>query len=233
MKWFKHLVDSGDDPDIGAIVNRFGPRGYYLFFRTLEIMAREFSIHHPGRNTFQIQWLLQRYSCQTGKKVLTNFFRFTNKLGRIRCRINRDTVFLNCPKLKDLADEYTLKQLKDVGIGVGSKSEKNPVQKQKENKNKKKNKNNIKEKDVFVDEFNDFWNAYDYKIHKQDTLKAYKTLRQKESKKTIAQALNGYGDYLKHRRIKENFEQRKMYPATFLREDRWRDFIDFEFKPGL
>ncbi|NIM57562.1 MAG: hypothetical protein GTO16_01275 [Candidatus Aminicenantes bacterium] len=93
--------------------------------------------------------------------------------------------------------------------------------------------NKSKQKDDVEKEFEEFWDAYDYKIHKADALRAYKALRQNENKKTIAQALHGYEDYLKHRRIKEKFEQRKMYPATFLRSDRWKDFIDFKFEPGL
>ena len=143
-----------------------------MFFRTLEIMAREFPIHHPGKNTFQIQWLIQRYSCQIGKKILINFLKYTNKIGRIRCRINRDTVFLNCPKLKELADEYTTKQLKDIGTDVGSESEKNPPKKQK--KNKKKNKNiNTYGQDELDQMFEKFWNRYPNKADRGDAKKKW------------------------------------------------------------
>ena len=74
MKWFKHLVDSGDDPDIGKLIEMFGPRGYYMFFRTLEIMAREFDPEHPGTITVPIAWLSQRYSCRIAVKTLQSFF---------------------------------------------------------------------------------------------------------------------------------------------------------------
>lgn len=107
MKWFKHMVDSGDDPDIGAIISRFGFDGYYMFFRTLEIMSREYDIENPGINSFNFQWFLGRFSRGISQKKLKNFLDFTKELGRIYYELDGDRIILNCPKLKDLTDEYT------------------------------------------------------------------------------------------------------------------------------
>jgi hypothetical protein len=114
MKWFKHLVDSGDDPDIGAIVSKFGAKGYYLFFRTLEVMAREFDPDHPGENTFDKRWFLQRFYAVSTRFRLQSFFAFTTELHRIEYREEGENVHLTCYKLKDLTDEYTGKMMAKV-----------------------------------------------------------------------------------------------------------------------
>lgn len=158
MRWFKHLVDSGDDPDVGAIIDKFGPRGYYMFFRTLEIMSREFNIHDPGKNTFQFKWLLRRYNCKIGAILLTNFFRYTSKLGRIKSRFNKDIIHLYCPKLKDLADEYTEKLLRNIGTESGQKSGQNREENKKENKKEKKNKKENKDKESFQKNIIEYFN---------------------------------------------------------------------------
>jgi hypothetical protein len=83
-------------------------------------------------------------------------------------------------------------------------------------------------------EFEDFWKAYPQdRGHEADALKAFRTLRKKESLETIARAFNGYMDFLKGKRVKENFAQRPMYASTFLQSDRWREYLDYKYEPGL
>ena len=119
MKWFKHLVDSGDDPDINAAVILFGPNGYYVFFRTLEIMSREFDYKNPGQNTFF--WGFFRKKFRISARKLRENLEFFNKKGRILSQIykdgNVDMIDLNCPKLRNLSDEHTRKVLgKSSGV---------------------------------------------------------------------------------------------------------------------
>ena len=109
MKWFKHLTASRSDPDIGEAIDAFGFKGYYLFFRTLEIMADEFNPENPGKNTFNFSWFLDQFSRRIDKKTLCIFFEFTEKKGRIFATIEGKQIHLNCPKLKGLCDEYTAK----------------------------------------------------------------------------------------------------------------------------
>jgi hypothetical protein len=82
-------------------------------------------------------------------------------------------------------------------------------------------------------EFEGFWESYPEKKQKQDALKAFMVLRRSVHLEEIARAFNGYMDFLKAKRVKENFEQRPMYPATFLRNERWRDYIDFKYSAKL
>lgn len=113
MKWFKHISDSGDDPDIDDAISIFGSDGYYVFFRTLEIMSREFDIENPGESKFSVEFFRKKFRNYWPKtqKILQFyqereriFFKFENNQ-----RMN--LIYLKCPKLKLLCDEYTKKQL--------------------------------------------------------------------------------------------------------------------------
>jgi hypothetical protein len=154
MKWFKHLVESGDDPDIGAAMEEFGFPGYYVFFRTLEVMSREFDVSKPGRNTFNMIWFCKRMA-KLKQKTVIKILSFYDKKGRIKYKINGKEISLYCPKLKDLADDYTKKMLA-IKSGqnpdkIRTKSGKNPSQDKDRDKDKDKesllgNKDKIKEK---------------------------------------------------------------------------------------
>lgn len=124
MKWFKHLVESGDDPFIGSAIILFGSDGYYVFFRTLEIMSREFDIQNPGRNTFLWQFLREKYRV-SGQK-LTKILSFFDQNGRIFSRTFYNDkvrmIELYCPKLEQLCDEYAQKKLAKCRDIVGKKS---------------------------------------------------------------------------------------------------------------
>lgn len=95
------------------------------------------------------------------------------------------------------------------------------------------NKNKILIKANIEKEFSDFWEAYPVKLKKEDARAAFNALRKKIDLETIIKAFNGYMDFLKDKRIKENFPQNPMYPATFLREERWKDYVDFRYIPKL
>lgn len=83
-------------------------------------------------------------------------------------------------------------------------------------------------------EFNEFWGFYDYNVSRQDAFKAFKTLRRKGVEfETIMTAAKGYLGFLKHRRVHENFEQQKKYPAGFLRYEYWKDYLEFKYKPPM
>lgn len=121
MKWFKHLTASGSDPDIGELIDELGFEGYYLFFRTIEIMSIEFNINNPGQNLFNFDWFLNQFSRKISRKKLINFLEITNKKGRILYSLNGSGIHLNCPKLKNLTDEYTRQKPYRVKEKVTSK----------------------------------------------------------------------------------------------------------------
>ena len=86
--------------------------------------------------------------------------------------------------------------------------------------------------------FNAFWESYPHKMAKQDAFKAFKVLIKKEGIEIIASATNGYNGHLKAQRVKKGIDMKEqmdyiMYPASFLRKEKWRDFIGVVYKPKL
>lgn len=131
MKWYKHLVDSGDDPDIDDAIALFGSDGYYVFFRTLEIMSREFDVYNPGENVFSISFFKKKFRISWRKtaRILT----FFDQRGRIFFSYSNGNkigeLTLNCPKLKEQCDEHTRKVLgKMSGVGQESVRKKSHVE---------------------------------------------------------------------------------------------------------
>ena len=113
--------------------------------------------------------------------------------------------------------------------------EKRRIEKERRDKIKKE-----KAEKLLEVEFEEFWKFYYQMGNKEDdpgdkqvAKKAYKTLRRKESKGNVVKATNGYGEFLKHKELKEGFKQRKLYASTFLRSKRWERFLTFKYTPSL
>lgn len=115
MKWYKHLSDSGDDPDIQDAMNLFGKDGYYVFFRTLEVLSREFDENNPGVSTFSLEYFSKRFH-RMNWRSLAKVLQFFHERGRFLIQYSENKNFkeitIKCIKLKDLTDEYTTKLLK-------------------------------------------------------------------------------------------------------------------------
>ena len=112
-------------------------------------MGRELNIEKPGRNTFQFNWFLGRFSPVFGRKItknqLVSFLECAQKVKRIFFKITSSEIELYCPKLKDLADEYTQKIIRSKQgkkpDNIRTTSGQNPVQEGEEEVEKE----NIKE----------------------------------------------------------------------------------------
>jgi len=98
--------------------------------------------------------------------------------------------------------------------------------------NKIKEKENT-EKNNFDSLFEEFWKVYPKKVAKDYAKEKFMILARQDKIPELIKAMNGYLDFLKHRRIKDNFEQEPMNPATFLMKNRWKDYIDFKYMPPL
>ncbi len=81
----------------------------------------------------------------------------------------------------------------------------------------------IKEKD-----FDTWWSAYPRKVAKKDAARAYAAaVKAGALPGDLLRAVTGYCAELKRNQTEERFCK---YPATFLREDRWRDYLDAQPK---
>ena len=86
--------------------------------------------------------------------------------------------------------------------------------------------------------FKAFWETYPHKMSKPDAYNAFKVLIKKEGIEIIASATNGYNGHLKAQRVKKGIDLKEqmdyiMYPASFLRKEKWKDFIGVVYKPKL
>jgi hypothetical protein len=91
-------------------------------------------------------------------------------------------------------------------------------------------KEGIKKEEV-ENEFNDFWKAYPKHVAEEDALNAFIALRRKGiTVEKIASAVNGYNAVIKRERIEPKYI---LYPASFLRKGKWKDFMGIVYKPPL
>ncbi|HEY0090543.1 MAG TPA: hypothetical protein VGB37_16955 [Candidatus Lokiarchaeia archaeon] len=76
MKWFKHSVDSHDDPDISDAEDLFGDAGYVIFFKLLELYAREYNnTNSKGKLSFSSGFLKRKLRKSLGKvEQILNFY---------------------------------------------------------------------------------------------------------------------------------------------------------------
>ena len=174
MKWFKHITDSADDPDIDDAITLFGVEAYYVFFRTLEVMSREFDEKKPGIVVFSEQFFRKKFHISY-KKVL-KVLEFYSERGRIFIEISNgkrlSEITLNCPKLKDLCDEYAKRK-------VRTKSEQTPkpstdkIPPQEEDKDKDKDKEIDKEREKREEKFRTQLKNYYKKPYSGEMLKEF------------------------------------------------------------
>lgn len=111
MKWFKHMSDSLGDPFIFELIENFGGDGYLVFFGTLSLMAAEFDIKFPGKSKFSAKFLAKNF--QISDKKLGKIFDFITKKGKISVECCNGVYFINCPKFKDICDNFTKKSLRN------------------------------------------------------------------------------------------------------------------------
>lgn len=112
MKWFKHLSGSLNNSDIFEAIERFGSDGYLVFFGTLELMADEFDPNNPG--IYRISTKKLTKNLQLSRQKTVKILKYFHEKERIFIEDHGEFLLLNCPRLADLSDEYTVRQLKKV-----------------------------------------------------------------------------------------------------------------------
>uniref|UniRef100_A0A6M3X9Q2 Uncharacterized protein n=1 Tax=viral metagenome TaxID=1070528 RepID=A0A6M3X9Q2_9ZZZZ len=118
MKWFKHLSGALNDSLIFEAIEKFGGDGYLVFFGTLEMMSDEFDINNPGVVILPIKKLTKNFQLSRQKTVrILAFFDQKAKISPEKTKsffveVGKTHATINCPKLKDLCDEWTKRQLR-------------------------------------------------------------------------------------------------------------------------
>jgi len=82
--------------------------------------------------------------------------------------------------------------------------------------------------------FEEFWSAYprEGRHAKKESRVKFGALVKRGELLDFVKGFHGYLDFLKHQKVKNQFDQRPMYAKTFLGE-RWKEFIDFKFEAPL
>lgn len=112
MNWFKHLVASTSDPDIMESEVLFKTKGPYVFWRVLELLAREDAIDEPitlhkrvfGAFFPSLSW-----------RSLCIVMQFWCNKKRITWSQSENSVTIHCKKLADISSEYAKKRRTNAG----------------------------------------------------------------------------------------------------------------------
>jgi len=106
VKWFKHLVASTGDPDLMESEVRFKADGPYVFWRAVEIMAREDAHCKPltiNRRVFEMY-----FPSVSAKRLRTILSYFQDK-KRFTVRYSEENLVIFCDKLSTISAPYAAK----------------------------------------------------------------------------------------------------------------------------
>ena len=215
IKWFKHISDSLDDPFVFELIDRFGGDGYLVFFGVLEILSREFKPNSDENLTYSYRFLSKKL--QLSRQKFVKILNFCKKRGRFSIEFKDDEVFINCPKLADLCDEYTRKSFPKSQDSVRTVSGKCPPRIRSK---KKKEKKNIKKDCSHI--FEELWSEYPNKTEKSKALERFeKNVDPEKDFEDLKKALINYKMHLKKHEWKS-----PQNGATWF--GKWKDWVDFE-----
>ena len=233
MKWFKHFTDSGDDPVIDDSITEFGPLGYYVYFRTMEVVSLAFDASQPGTMVCSLFHFKRKFRCNW--KTIRKVLEFYSKRDWIQFRIFEEEgtrkIHIKCPKLIDICDEYT-KRVIGKNRDTNPRSDKTISAKEKEAETEKEvdrttpsdhqpTNHGDKKNSGYTEEFEVFWAAYPRKVGKRKAWSIWKGLKGNrpaadklirilETQKCSDQWQKEGGRYIPH-------------PSTWLGQGRWED----------
>jgi hypothetical protein len=218
IDWFKHTVDSHEDPDISDAEDEFGDAGYTVFFKILEVYGREFRRTNDQGELDLSKSKLSRNLRKKWKRIRL-VLSFYHKRGRIIFTENEKRITFKIPKFIELASTWTKRQYDAPTEAPQQAPTEAPTAIEEEVRSKKKN----KEKDTGV-HFDKFWKTYPRKEAKKDARKAFKKLN--PSFALLTKILADVG----RRKISEAWtkDNGQFIPlaATYLRGERWEDQLD-------
>ncbi|KKN61932.1 hypothetical protein LCGC14_0517010 [marine sediment metagenome] len=116
LKWFKHLTDSHDDPFIQELIEQHGYAGYYVFFATLEIYAREYKANMDPNIPFVLDLTWAYVTAKLGFKHPKQRAQLKTILNSISKKwsisFNHDRITITIDKFNQLLDEYTIRKIR-------------------------------------------------------------------------------------------------------------------------
>jgi hypothetical protein len=231
MKWFKHLADSHNDPDLNVAWDKFGDKAVIVFWTTLELYAKEFDKNSTDLEGFipVTNWFHFQNQTRTKRKSIQNILVFFSEKKRIFWKSSNGYVYIKIPKFVELADNYH--RLK----GFREKQNDNKlVVIKKENDNKLitskevevEEDKDIKKESIKKENFNfeKFWNLYPKrngkKVGKQE---CQIFIKDKIKPNEHEPLLKATGHYANSDEVKRGYARD---PIRFLKKDYWQDWVD-------
>ena len=220
MAWFKHKI--GDHQFIDELVIQYGSDGYYVYYRTIEVMAENYNIEKPAENLFHWDYYFAKFYTISKKKLtkILNTFSFEYKTTSGKSGIhfeNRDThLFLKCKKLEELADRWTKETVKKLSSnGTVTTQKLDCIDRDKDKEvDKDKETNTIVRKKAF----DEFWFLYGKNVGEDKCRKWYV---KNVGKKKHLEIMDG----LKRWWNSGQWDDTKWqpYPYKFLNNEMWKD----------
>lgn len=103
MKWFKHLTASTSDPDLMESESLFKAAGPYVYWRTIEILARE----NVLKDNFEMDFkAFKLYYPSVSKNKLKQILKFFSQKKRFFLKYNGENISIFCHKLSTISANY-------------------------------------------------------------------------------------------------------------------------------
>ena len=111
MSWLKHMANAGDDPFIVALMDEFGPTGYWVFFRTLELMRQNFKPETSGKLNESLSFFRQKLRIRSTS--IKRIYTFIGEKNKFLVEFKGGMVFVYCPNFKRYMDRYARRLLQE------------------------------------------------------------------------------------------------------------------------
>lgn len=113
MFWFKHHNNFSTNPKIDMLIDNHKLNGFYGLIRMFEYLADHLDIEDPENFVFSKRKFYSEifpFCCQKTRNKIMDYFQ---NLGWIKYRIIGKEILIKCKEMKELADDYTKKRLRD------------------------------------------------------------------------------------------------------------------------
>jgi len=108
MRWFKHLSDSHNDPDLSVAWDKFGDAAVLVFWITMEMYAKEYEhLNEESDGWLKIGLKNYRKNLRKSFTKVEKVLRFYQEKNRIFFKVEGDYILLKIPKFIELADNYS------------------------------------------------------------------------------------------------------------------------------
>ena len=208
--YFPHDSNARNDQRIMKVRMKYGMEGYGVYFGLIEILREQenYILHHSDIESIAFDL---RVDVEKLKDIIHNHYLFEARFDK-----NAEEGYFYSKSLKRRMEKLDLIKQKRADAGrKGGKSK--PNANQVINKESKVKKSKVKKTKLNIS-FNEFWDLYNYKVGKKETVMA-----KWESLKDIdrQEIMNYLPGYIQSKPDK----QFRKHPTTFLNNEGWKDEI--------